>query len=592
MKRLNLAAMANKRIKGSITVFMTFIFIIIFGLVLALFENTRIISSRGYVKNASASAEKSLFGDYNKELFQEYGLFGYGGYNGISMLEMNDDFKEILVNNLSVKPENSKLSYTDIYKIKKLQVDNKNFEGLADNDNLYRQIREYLVSEAIEDSAGKLKNKYLKNGISDKNDLCEKLDDGDSYETGKYKEKYKNEDANNNTDNNKSASEKNNSGNVDKSESSDKDSTAKGKDKVTANKDIGTESDKDDEDEDVGNPLEVFKDLIEDGYLSLVCDSNKLSEEKIEKAISEEDDDDNGTVSADEKTENNSDNKSADKYESAGSFLKNIFLNAKNDETDTNDMIGKIDGKEKLESIVYANKALSSYVNSETKAVEYGMEYIICGNEKEKDNLAGVVSRIIAARMVTNFAAISSDKVISAKALATATAIAGITGIEPVIKGVQYVILAILAFEESCIDTAALLDGRQIPIVKKATDIKMKYEEICMVSGSFFRDKAKKYEKSDGKLASSYIDYNEYLFCFATFVSAEKIKTRIFDVIQFDLRKRFNESFSIYDCIVYADFEVIYEMRFIFPYLWNLYGQSLKHKKFERSVETSYRYGG
>ena len=588
MRILNLVT--SREIKGSITVFMTFMFIIIFGLVLALFENTRIISSIGYVKNASVSAEKALFGDYNRELFREYGLFGYGGYNGISTTDMIDDFKDILMNNLSVKPEDSKLSYTDIYKINKPDVEGKCFEGLSDGDNLYRQIKEYLVSEAVESSTDRLKNKYSKNNISDKSALSEKLDAGDSYETGKYKEKYK-------------TVESNKDAYIDESEDNDKKiDTVKNENIIEEN------NDSDAKNEDVGNPLEVFKELVEDGYLSLVCDSKQLSDVKIEKALSADDETDVGMTGKEKEIENkniknkdsrydnenvtSTDYRVSHEYESAGSFLKNIFLNADIDKEDTDKISDKkIAEKDKLESIVYANRVFSSYVNNGKKAVDYGMEYLVCGNEKEKDNLAGVVSRIIAARMVTNFAMISGDKMISSKALATATAIAGVTGIEPVIKGVQYVILAILAFEESCIDTAALLDGRQIPVVKKISDLKIRYEEICLASGKFFGEKAKQYEKSDGKIASTYIDYNEYLFCFATFVSAEKIKKRIFDIIEFDLRKRFNESFRVYDCIVSADFEIKYEMRLIFPYLWNLYGRDLKYRRFERRVSAEYRYG-
>ena len=44
--------MENKEVKGSITVFMTFIFILIFGMVLIFFESTRITASKGYIKNA------------------------------------------------------------------------------------------------------------------------------------------------------------------------------------------------------------------------------------------------------------------------------------------------------------------------------------------------------------------------------------------------------------------------------------------------------------------------------------------------------------------------------------------------------------
>lgn len=555
-----LSWMRNRKIKGSITVFMTFIFILIFSLVLVFFENTRIISSKGYVKNASSAAEKTLFGDYNKELFEEYGLFGYGGYNGMSSDDMLEDFKNILLNNLTVKPENSKISYTDVYKIKKLEIPDKNFEGFADGDNLYSQIKEFIINDTLSSSVNKIKNKYSKGTGSEQGDLREKLDDGDSYETGKYKEKY----------------EKKKDGNKkDTKENTDTKKKTDTKENMDTKKNMNTKEDKTEENEEIENPLENFKELIEDGYLSLVCDTNKLSDAKIEKVILSDDD-----------TEDNVNNTAENKYESAGSYLKDLLVNNNKSLDEGN----KSFEKDKTESIVYANKVFSSYVCNREKTVEYGMEYLICGNEKEKDNLTGVVSRIIAARMVTNFAAILSDKTIYAKSLATATAIAGITGLEPVIKGVQYVILAIMAFEESCVDTAALLDGRQIPIVKKMTDIKITYEEICLVSGELLKNKAKQYNKSDGKIVSSYIDYNEYLFCFAACVSKEKIKTRIFDVIQYDLRTRYNESFCIYDCIVAADFEITYDMNFIFPYLWNLYGKELKNKNFKRKVMISYGY--
>ncbi len=575
MKKLKLM-MENKEVKGSITVFMTFIFILMFGMVLIFFEITRITASKGYIKNASLAAEKTLFGDYNMELFKEYGLFGYGGYNGISSIDMQDDFRKILLNNLAVKPQNSKSSYTDIYKIKKLNVFENNYGGLSDKDNLCRQIEQYIASCAIEDTADKLKDKYSKVSSGSKADLYEKLDDGSSYETGKYKENYEEGDY-----------EEDNDKNLNGDKSQDKNAGETDVKKEDANERGDTTK----KDEDIENPLEVFKELVENGYLSLVCDVNKLSEENIEKAILSEEEENNGYTDgreAAEGGETESEKESSEvEYESAGDYLKNLFLSGGENVTYTEE---KAMDKNRIKYIIYADKVFSSYVNNRNKTVEYGMEYLICGNEKEKDNLAGIVSRIIATRMATNLTAILNDKAVSAKALATATAIAGVTGIEPLIKGVQYVILTIMAFEESCIDTAALLDGRQIPVLKKMTDIKITYEEICLATGKFLQNKAKQYEKSNGKIVSRYIDYREYLFCFAASVSPQKIKTRMFDIIQFDLRKRYNESFRIYDCIVEAEFEIAYEMKFIFPYLWKIYGDELKFKKFERRVITSYGY--
>ena len=446
---------------------------------------------------------------------------------------------------------------------------------MADGENLCRQIKQYIASCAIEDTADKLKGNYSNVSQGSKADLYEKLDDGSSYETGKYKENYEGGGVEEDNDKNL-IGDKNQDKNIGRTD---------------VKKEDANESGNTTTDEDVENPLEVFKELVEDGYLSLVCDVNKLSEKNIEKAILSEEEENNGSDAGSEtaeggKTESEKDN-SKTKYESAGDYLKNLFLSAGENETYTEE---KNENKDRMKYIIYADKVFSSYVNNRNKTVEYGMEYLICGNEKEKDNLAWVVSRIIATRMATNLTAILNDKTASAKALATATAIAGVTGIEPLIKGVQYVILAIMAFEESCIDVAALLDGRQIPVLKKMTDIKITYEEICLATGELLQSKAKQYEKSDGKLASKYIDYKEYLFCFAALVSTQKIRTRMFDIIQFDLRKRYNKSFRIYDCIVAADFEIAYEMKFIFPYMWKIYGKNLKFTKFERLVITSYGY--
>lgn len=616
MKTLNLMNKKKLTAQGSITVFMTFIFMIILSLVLAIFEKTRIISSTGYMKNVSLSAEKTLFGDYNLELYKEYGLFGYGGYNGINSDDMCQEFNEIIRKNLCVKPENAILAYTDIYKIKGMFAELKKFQGFEDGDNWYRQIRACLVNETVDEIADKIKNKHSEDNIYDKKKVYKKLDDADSYETGKYKEKY--------DDKNGKGSEEEQG--KTESENSDIDANKSDKNNKTEAKKSETDEKRNDmEDADIGNPLEMFKKLVQNGYLSLVCDAAEVSNESIEKALVEDDydssenevrdnvlsedseenkvkknvlsesseenkvKDDVLSKDGEKKTSKSKKHEKSEDYESAGSFFKNIFTNTDIQSTDFTAIGGC--GTNKLSEIVYADKKLTSYTKSSASAVDYGIEYLICGNESEKDNLTGVINRVIAMRMLINFAIISKDEVIKAKALATATAIAGITGIEPVIKGVQYVILAILAFEESCIDTAALLDGRKIPLIKNASDIKIKYQEICTVSGSFFREKAQQYKESDGKITTNFIDYREYLLSFLALVPEEKIKSRLFDVIQYDLRTRYNESFRIYDCIVAADYNVTYSMKFAFPFLWNMYGNALKYKKFRKQVSVSHRYG-
>lgn len=54
------------------------------------------------------------------------------------------------------------------------------------------------------------------------------------------------------------------------------------------------------EDADIGNPLEMFKELVQNGYISLVCDISEVSNENIEKALVED-----GYVSEEKKVKEN-----------------------------------------------------------------------------------------------------------------------------------------------------------------------------------------------------------------------------------------------------------------------------------------------
>lgn len=65
------------------------------------------------------------------------------------------------------------------------------------------------------------------------------------------------------------------------------------------------------------------------------------------------------------------------------SFLKNIFSNTDMQDTDFK-AIGSC-GTNKLSEMIYAEKKLTSYAKSSASAVDYGMEYLICGKENERD---------------------------------------------------------------------------------------------------------------------------------------------------------------------------------------------------------------
>ena len=68
-------------VKGAITVFMTLLFGMILSLVLVTIENVRFLTGESYARLSAKGALYAVFGEYNRELYEDYGLFGYGGYS-------------------------------------------------------------------------------------------------------------------------------------------------------------------------------------------------------------------------------------------------------------------------------------------------------------------------------------------------------------------------------------------------------------------------------------------------------------------------------------------------------------------------------
>ena len=243
-----------------------------------------------------------------------------------------------------------------------------------------------------------------------------------------------------------------------------------------------------------------------------------------------------------------------------------------------------------MKYIYYAENVFSSYIDKEYNTVHYGLEYLIAGKKTEKENLAYIAKRLLVIRTLVNMLYVSTNASFQSKSLATATAIVGFTGIVPLITGMQWLILAILAFEEACIDVTALMAGKKVPLIKSPADFKMRYEEICSVSHSFFKKKGKSYPKADGGVISTDISYKQYLLMLGLLVSKEDLKNRIIDIIQFDLRERFNQTFEFRDCICAAECITSYNIPYVFSYIDNGLLGKIKTRKVNKNVTASYSY--
>ena len=158
----------------------------------------------------------------------------------------------------------------------------------------------------------------------------------------------------------------------------------------------------------------------------------------------------------------------------------------------------------------------------------------------------------------------------------------------PVIKAVQYVILLILAFEEACVDVTALLEGRSIPFLKTAGNLKMAYEEICMASKGLFASKAGAYPVKGTPSAD--ITYHQYLYLFLLMVSEENLRNRSYGLIQYDLREKYNQTFCLSDCICTCRYRIDYTVPFLFGNLPFLENVGKEGQGNNRSLEVDYGY--
>lgn len=562
----------KKKVQGSITVFLTMIFLLLFSLFGITFDHVRVMASQSYLRMAAHSAAMTIFGNYNRELYQDYGLYAYGGVNGMGVAELEQELQSCLEDNLVCSPDGKEDNYSDLYRFQEVQYSVKQTQLLTDSEMFYSQLEAFLKVNAMKDLSQDLLDKA--SGQADDTEMKNKLAMTKDFEDGKYDDLQESD------------------GNEDKKEKVEvkkegPTNTTKKKNELKTEKELQKDAAK-------GNPLETFSDIAKAGILSLVCDTEELKEGEIESCELS----DRKENSQDTKNQDNGDlSKITDEQEvsilgksktKAADYLNQILGNSDNsDETIDKSLIEK--GTNKVTLISYGNQQLSSFVDEKERTTKYGLEYLVAGNQKEKDNLLSVVNRLLATRMLLNFSYVVTDAGLQGKSLATATTIAGFTGLTPVIKAVQYTILLILAFQEACIDVTALLDGCNVPLLKNATNFKMNYEEICVGTKSLFQSKAKEYRHIEKKSTIGEISYKQYLWIFLFLNKESTIRNRVYDLIQFDLREKYNQSFCIDSCICQGTYNVSYQIPAIFQELplidvegyWN---------PGERNVEVRYGY--
>ena len=95
-------------------------------------------------------------------------------------------------------------------------------------------------------------------------------------------------------------------------------------------------------------------------------------------------------------------------------------------------------------------------------------------------------------------------------------------------------------------DTAALLKGKKVPILKSKKTFMLSFSDICTISKAKIQSKAKKLGK---KACTGGMKYEDYLTLFLLFEPQAQKTYRTMDVIEANMKLRHSDLFSFEDCI-------------------------------------------
>lgn len=317
--------------------------------------------------------------------------------------------------------------------------------------------------------------------------------------------------------------------------------------------------------EEEDSPFDIFQTLIGDGFYGLVFkEVDALSEVSIEemdlpsKGMIEEEVEDNQAQDLSECLDGpNEESGVSDSMKSYEEDCESIEVKS----SAPNDiaryvllreygcqMFGHYEEEKKKEAEGEQDEATQTETTGEKETVmTYEQEYLIAGKMCDEDNVKCVVLKTIFIRAALNYLSLLGDATCKGYAQVTATALVGFTGFAPLITVTKHLILFTWAFEESLVEVRGLLIGKEISLMKKAKEFSIRYPELLLLSKALIQQKASALpDKGSNALGLSYEDYVRLYLCM---VGDDTLSYRMMDLIQCNMRARYNQKFLIADGI-------------------------------------------
>lgn len=185
--------------------------------------------------------------------------------------------------------------------------------------------------------------------------------------------------------------------------------------------------------------------------------------------------------------------------------------------------------EEKLLFQQYAVDKFGSAVASkgENRNLDYEVEYLICGNASDEENLKEIITKLLLFRLAMNYMYLQTDaeKKQEASLMAAAIAVALLNPeVEPVIC---QLLIVLWAFGESILDLRSLLEGNKVAFYK--SDITWQLSLSSLFSLGSSEDTMEGEEQEGG------VGYTQYLQILLCLKSTDKLTMRALDRIEQNL---------------------------------------------------------
>ena len=119
----------------------------------------------------------------------------------------------------------------------------------------------------------------------------------------------------------------------------------------------------------------------------------------------------------------------------------------------------------------------SSIRKQQESGLRYQMEYLIAGKSSDRENLSSVCSKLLLIREAVQLSRYCADPQQNARAYTEAMALVGFTGNPALIKAVRLGLLAAWSFEEAVQDVQDLLEGKTVGLMGTVTSAQYGYRD-------------------------------------------------------------------------------------------------------------------